>query len=90
MRRFTDAEIIFHFEGTGGGMERTLEVTEDGTLIYDESPNYYAALGGEKGKVERLSPTEAKKRFPHFAAEIDAAVANLKRRPSEGRHGGGT
>lgn len=89
MRRFSDPEIIFHFEGTGGGMERTLEVTED-TLIYDESPNYYAALGGEEGKVERLSPTEAKKRFPQFAAEIDEAVATLERRPSEGRHGGGT
>ena len=51
MRRFTDPEIVFHYEGSGGGMEQTLEANEDGTLSYDELPNYYAHLGGEKGKV---------------------------------------
>jgi hypothetical protein len=63
MRRFTDPEIVFHYEGTGGGMEQTLEADEDCTLIYDESPNYYAYLGGEKGKVERLSPAEPRRGF---------------------------
>lgn len=61
MRRFTDQEIVFHYEGTGGGMERTLEANGDGTLTYDESPNYYAHLGGVKGKAETLSPGGARK-----------------------------
>ena len=78
MRRFTDPEIVFHYEGTGGGMEQTLEANEDGTLTYDESPNYYAHLGSEKGKVERLSPAEAKARFPGYDEKIDSAVFYMK------------
>lgn len=50
MRRFTDLEIVFHYEGTGRGMERTLEANEDGTLTYDESPNYYAYRGEGQGR----------------------------------------
>ncbi|SMF53175.1 hypothetical protein SAMN06265365_1184 [Tistlia consotensis] len=80
MRRFTDPEIVFHYEGTGGGMEKTLEANEGGTLTYDESPNYYAHLGGEKGKVERLSPAEEKARFPGYDEKIDSAVAYMKGR----------
>jgi hypothetical protein len=75
MRRFTDPEIVFHYEGSGGGMEQTLEANEDGTLTYDELPNYYAHLGGEKGKVERLSAAGAKARFPGYNAKIDSAIA---------------
>lgn len=82
MRRFTDPEIVFHYEGTDGGMERTLEAHEDGTLTYDKSPNYYAHLGGAKGKVERLSPAEAKARFPGCDGKIDSAVAYMKGRRS--------
>jgi hypothetical protein len=80
MRRFTDPKIVFHYEGSGGGMEQTLEANEDGTLSYDESPNYYAHLGGEKGKAERLSPGEAKARFPGYDQKIDSAVAYMKGR----------
>jgi hypothetical protein len=29
VRRFTDPEIVFHYEGTDGGMEQTLEANED-------------------------------------------------------------
>jgi len=50
MRRFTNPEIVFHYEGTGGGMEQTLEASEDGTLTYDESPNYYAHLGARRAR----------------------------------------
>jgi hypothetical protein len=80
MRRFTDPEIVFHYEGSDGGMEQTLEANEDGTLTYDQSPNYYAHLGGEKGKVERLSRAEAKARFPGYEQKIDSAVAYMKGR----------
>jgi hypothetical protein len=80
MRRFTDPEIVFHYEGSGGGMEQTLEANEDGTLTYDESPNYYAHLGGAKGKVDRLSVAEAKARFPGYDAKIDSAIAYMKDR----------
>ena len=77
MRRFTDPEIVLHYEGSGGGMEETLEANSDGTLTYDESPNYYAHLGGVKGKVETLSPAEAKARFPGYDKKIDSAVAYM-------------
>jgi hypothetical protein len=71
---------IFHFEGTVGGDERTLELGDDGTLICDVSPNYYAAMNGGKGKVVRLSVVEGKKRWPQFAKDIDRAVAELRAR----------
>jgi hypothetical protein len=61
-------------------MEQTLEANEDGTLTHGESPNYYAHLGGEKGKVERLSPAEATAQFPGYDEKIDSAVAYMKGR----------
>lgn len=88
MRCFTDPEIVFHHEGADGGMEKTLEANVDGTLTYDESPNYYAHLGGEKGKVERLSPAEAKVRFPGYNKKIDSAVAYMKARHAKSHQRG--
>jgi hypothetical protein len=82
MRRFTDPEIVFHYER--GGTERTLEVNKDGTLTYDESPNYYPRHGGARGKVERLSVAEAKARFPGYDEKIDSAVTYMTRRYRKG------
>jgi hypothetical protein len=70
---------IFHFEGSMGGDEETLELEDDGTVIYDRSPNYYAYLRGAKAEVLRLSVTEAKERWPHYAKKIDEAVKRLGR-----------
>jgi hypothetical protein len=80
MRQFTDPEIVFHYKGSGGDIEQTLEADEDGTLTYDKSPNYYAHLGGAKGKVERLSAAEAEARFPGYDAKIDSAIAYMNDR----------
>jgi hypothetical protein len=65
---------IFYYEGSGGGSERCLEVNDDGSLLYWDSPNYYAHMGGAKFKSETLSAAEAKKRWPEHAAEIDRRV----------------
>ena len=69
---------IFHFEGPDGGFERELELLDDKTLLYTESPNYYAYKGGAKFESETLSVTEAKARWPSSAADIDAAVKRLR------------
>lgn len=37
----------------------------------------YAHMGGEEFSHETMTPTDAKNRWPHFAAEIDAAVGKL-------------
>jgi hypothetical protein len=92
MRRFTDPEIVFHYEGTGGGMEQTLEANEDGTLTHDESPNHYAYLGGAKGKVERRRRPRARFHppapFPDRAGKVSLeagrAVPNAKLSDREG------
>lgn len=68
---------IFHFEGTMGGDVQTLDLLDDGTLIYDRSPNYYAHKAGAKGEVVRLSVVGAKERWPQFARKIDDAVKRL-------------
>jgi len=69
---------IFYYEGSDGGFERCLEVNDDRTLIYWESPNRYAHLSGEKFRSEMLTPAEAKKRWPHFAQDIDRATSGLR------------
>jgi hypothetical protein len=75
-RRFTDPEFVFHYWGSDGGFEQTLEANEDGTLTYDRSPNHYAR--GEKGTVATLTPAEAKARFRGYDEKIDSAFAYMR------------
>ena len=68
---------IFYFEGSDGGFERCLEVNDDGSLFYWESPNRYAAMGGAEFRSEDLTVAAAKKRWPVYADEIDEVTARL-------------
>jgi hypothetical protein len=68
---------IFYSEGSDGGSERELELLDDGTLLYSESPNRYAHMRGVEFSSRKLTVAEAKKEWPQYATEIDEA---LKRR----------
>ncbi len=50
MRRFTDPEIVLHYEGSGGGMEETLEANSDGTLTYDKFAQLLCASRRREGQ----------------------------------------
>jgi hypothetical protein len=69
---------IFYYEGSDGGFERCLEANDDGSLLYWESPNRFAHMGGAKFRSETLSPAEAKKRWPAYSAEIDRAATSRR------------
>ena len=69
---------IFHFAGSDDGYKRTLELEDDGTLIYDKSPNYYAYKNGAWGETRHLSPAAAKAEWPGHAKEIDDALEKLR------------
>lgn len=71
---------IFYFEGSDGGFEQCLEMNDDGSLTYWKSPNRYAHMCGEKFSSETMTASEAKKRWPRHAAEIDDAFGDLANR----------
>lgn len=66
---------IFYYEGSDGGFERCLEATGDGSLLYWESPNRYAHMGGAKFRSETLTAEDAKKRWPEHSVKIDRAIS---------------
>ena len=71
---------IFHFEGSS--REDWLEVYDDATVSYMTALSGWAAVKhpSEEPVIERLSLTDAKKRWPLYADEIDRALAKLRRR----------
>ena len=70
---------IFYLEG--GSDEKSLELEDDGTLIYSLCPNYWAYRKGARGEVARLTVAEAKNRWPLYASDIDRALREMKQPP---------
>jgi hypothetical protein len=60
--------------------EQWLELTKDGTLIFhfEHAGEKMLRSNGPDARSETISPDEAKRRWPQFRNEIDAALAKLK------------
>lgn len=75
-------KTIYQFES--GNTETWIVVNDDGTVTYHkENAGWRMSRRGAEERERVLSADEAKARWPDRAKDIDAAIAELKAKPSD-------
>lgn len=75
--------IIFHLIKQDAAFEAWLEVEDDGSLTFTTSPiKRYPWKPGDRGEAIKLTPEEAKQRWPSFTEEIERAVSEASSKTS--------
>lgn len=69
-------ETIYQREN--GNTEEWIYVDDDGSVVHrSENAGWVMVRKGTNPRETRYTPEEAKAKWPNFAAQIDAALANL-------------